>query len=175
MCPGYTQTDRHIDTHTQDRKHYRFLTQQVIRSQSTASAQESTYAHTILQTHGQTPWTGNDSYYSLPHSAKPNPCCGPKVWARPLTLISTFDFDPDLWPWPSSKVTVMPKQDFWYLTLTFGLRPWPTIPAWPWSRSTPIPKIEFADQTVQAGECLQMDGRTDRWTDATNFIISLLC
>ncbi len=48
----------------------------------------------------------------------------------PLTL--THNLDPYLWPWPwpwtQSKVTVMSKHNFWHLTLTFDLRPWPTIP-----------------------------------------------
>ncbi len=40
-------------------------------------------------------------------------------------------------------------QTFGRLTLTLDLRPWPTIPAYPRLRSTPIQKIEVKGQTVQ--------------------------
>ncbi len=44
----------------------------ILKRRSTASAQLSTYAQ-WLQTHRQLPSTGNDSYCSLLHSAKPSP------------------------------------------------------------------------------------------------------
>ncbi len=85
-------------------------------------------------THRQTPRSDNDSslIFTALRKAKPlisTAVCqkfdfdlDPWPWPQPLT------FDPDLWPWPWSKVIVMSKHDFLHLTLTFDLRPWPTIP-----------------------------------------------
>ncbi len=62
------------------------------------------------------------------------------------------------------------------LTLTFDLRPWPTIPVYPGSRSTLTPNIKEIGQLVQTGEHKQTNKQTDRqtdgWTDATKRIIS---
>ena len=46
----------------------------------------------------------------------------------PWPLTSTFDLDPDLWPWPKTKIIWWHNMFFYCLTLTFDLRPWPTIP-----------------------------------------------
>ena len=46
------------------------------------------------------------------------------------------------------------------VTLTFGLRPWPTILALPRLGSTTIPKIKVIGQTVWTGECTETDTYT---------------
>ncbi len=65
-------------------------------------------------------------------------CCTrqsePKYWplrVQHLTLTSNFDLDLKLWPWPQSEVKEhkMPHKNalIYRLTLTFDLRPWPSI------------------------------------------------
>jgi len=75
------------------------------------------------------------------------------------------------------------RKQFHCLTLTFILRPWPTIPGYPRSRSTLMPKIKVKGQTVQTGECPQQtdtyahtwtNGRTHTWT-LPNVLSPLLC
>ena len=78
-----------------------------IKSRSTASTRLSAYAH----------WLQTDKHLWLVithtlialcctwQSRAPNiDRCAPEIWPRLLTL--TRDLDPDLWPWPSSKVAV---------------------------------------------------------------------
>ncbi len=72
-----------------------------IKSWLTASARLSGFAH-WLQT--DTHLIGIDSFCSL---------------LRTRNVTPPFGLDPDLWPWPSSKVTVMSKHNF-------GSWPWPT-------------------------------------------------
>ncbi len=90
--------------------------------------------------------------------------------------LPTFDLDHEIWPWPwnvTLTVTLTLKQiqrpqnvivnTFYYrVTLTFDLRPWPTIPAQLRSRSNPMPKIKVIGQTVQTGELGQTNRQTDR-------------
>ncbi len=121
-----------------------------IKSRSTASALLS--ANALLIMYRQTDKTLEpvmttrcskfDGNFPLLHSASRAPYIdryAPDI--RPWRLTMTRTFDLDLWPWPgpgpltlTSKqgkrhVTVMSKHDFEHLTLTFDLRPWPTIPA----------------------------------------------
>ncbi len=43
--------------------------------------------------------------------------CAPEIWPWPVTLILTFDLDPDLWHYPKA---------MWCKKTIFGLWPWPT-------------------------------------------------
>ncbi len=89
-------------------------------------------------THRQTSRTDNDSSLLFAALGKAEPLISTaarrkfdlELWPWPVTLTQTFDLDPDLWPWPWpwSYATLMSKHDFWHLTWTFDLRPWPTIP-----------------------------------------------
>ncbi len=93
-------------------------------------------------------------------------CCTRQ--AEPLISTATrqtFDLDPTLTSKQGKRqLTVMSKHDFEHLTLTFDLRPWPTIPAYSRSRSASMPKIKVKGQTVLPWELWQTNKQTNTQT-----------